>query len=143
MWVNKSMREQGGGETGAMLKWAGSERPAVIEGEKQEYKFHTSRYQRHFLSRPAVSLHISFFTSFSAVPKLLQNELQKIQHAADTFFPHLHDPLHTSAACCQHLCWCWWTGRPHFLCLHIFPAVWCPNVLFFLFLQAEQWNGWW
>ncbi|XP_067443965.1 keratin, type I cytoskeletal 18-like [Thunnus thynnus] len=50
-----------------MLKWAGSKRPAVIEGERQEeYKFPTSHCQRHFLSRPAaVSLHISFFTLFS------------------------------------------------------------------------------
>lgn len=56
MWVNESTREQEGGagrEDWAMLKWAGSERPAVIEGEKQEYKFPTLRCQTHFLSRPA------------------------------------------------------------------------------------------
>lgn len=48
------MRE-GGQErrTGTISKWAGSERPDVIEGEMWEYKFSTSICQRHFPSQPA------------------------------------------------------------------------------------------
>lgn len=37
MRMNGSMREEGGeqeGKSGAMMKWAGSESPAAIEGER-------------------------------------------------------------------------------------------------------------
>lgn len=62
MWVNESTGRGGEQEirTRAMLEWAGSEGPAVIEGEKQDYKLQTSHSQRLFLNQPAVSLHICF-----------------------------------------------------------------------------------
>lgn len=45
-----------------MEKWAGSKRPAVIGGKRQQYKFPPSLYQLYFLSWPAVSLYISDFS---------------------------------------------------------------------------------
>lgn len=131
-------------KNGAMWKWAGSMRPAVIEGEKQEeYKFPNSCCQLHFLSQPAVNLHISSDSPFSVTSDLLQNELQKDHLPADTFCPCLHYTLRSAKPGLQHLWRCWWTGHQNLLCLHIFPAFWCPNDLLLILLQAEQRNGWW
>lgn len=75
---NKSVKDQervggkGGGfgrPEGVTLKWAGSERPAVIEGEKWEYKFPTSCCQRHFLSQPcSESPRLTLLPPSSAAP---------------------------------------------------------------------------
>lgn len=61
------MRE-GGQErrTGTISKWAGSERPDVIEGEMWEYKFPASICQRHFPSQPATS-HSTFLSSLLCI----------------------------------------------------------------------------
>ena len=75
MRVNESLRqrEQGGGEAGKE-DLGDAEVGRVWETScdwGREYKIPTSRCQRHFLSRPAVSLHISSFNSLSVVPELL------------------------------------------------------------------------
>lgn len=129
--------------TGTISKWAGSERPDVIEGEMQEYKFPASICQRHFPSQP-VSSHSTFIFLLSFVLQQLQNELQKDHHGVHPFYPHLLDPFYTPVwELCQHLWWCWWTGGQNFIQLHIPASIWCPNDLFVLVLQAEQRAGWW